>query len=125
MNELRSLASLAHTRYQYEVCGLRVESDTSFSLPETAQKGIPDIRFRLKTLGQSTAAIYPDRVPIGQIKNGAGYPSIAVYQIDRALVLDCHNRACVAYARRRTLFRKRLPRPALYSGVYLSCCGSR
>jgi hypothetical protein len=91
MNEFCSLSSPSQTRYQYEVCGLRIESDISFSLPKTDQRVIPDIRFRLQGLGQSAASIYPDRVPLGQIKNGAGYPSIAVYQVDGALLLDCHN----------------------------------
>jgi len=91
MNEFCSLLSPSQARYQYEVCGLCVESDIPFSLPQPAQRAIPDIRFSLKALGHSTATIYPDRRLVGQIKNGAGHPSIAVYEVDRGLVLDCHN----------------------------------
>jgi hypothetical protein len=35
--------------------------------------------------------LYPERVFLGQIKNGAGYPSIAVYRIEPGYLLDCHN----------------------------------
>jgi hypothetical protein len=91
MNELCSLLSPAKTRYQYQVCGLCVESDIPLSLPQAAQRAIPDIKFTLKAFGHSTDTIYPNRARIGEIKNGAGQPSITVYQLDRGLLLDCHN----------------------------------
>ena len=91
MTDLSKSLLSCDPRYRYEVCGLCVESDVPFSLPQVAPGGVPDISFSLKAIGQSTATIYPDRRFIGQIKNGAGYPSIAVYEIDGGLVLDCHN----------------------------------
>lgn len=89
MNQAALLPS--NPRYRYEVCGLCLESDIPFSLPESGHRATPDIRFRLKPVGQSTDTIYSNRTRVGEIKNGAGHPSIAVYQVDRGLVLDCHN----------------------------------
>lgn len=91
MNEFCSLSPPSQTRYRYEVCGLCVESDIPFSLPAIAPRGTPDITFSLKPFGQNADAIYPNRRLVGQIKNGAGHPSIAVYEVDRGLLLDCHN----------------------------------
>jgi len=53
-----SLLSPSQGRYQYDVCGLCVESDIPFSLPQLAQRAIPDIRFSLKALGHSTDTIF-------------------------------------------------------------------
>ena len=91
MSDVCSVLSSANTRYQYEVCGLCIESDIPFSLPQATQRVVPDIRFSLKALGHSADTIYPNRSPIGEIKNGAGYPSITVCQLDQGLLLDCHN----------------------------------
>ncbi len=85
------MCSPAKTRYQYRVCGLYLESDMLFSLPQAVPQSVPDIKFRLKGVGRSTDAIFPKRAPIGKIKNGAGYPSITVCQVDHGLLLDCHN----------------------------------
>jgi hypothetical protein len=73
------------------VCGLCLESDIPFSLPEPARRATPDIRFSLKPLGHSSGTIYPNRTRVGEIKNGAGHPSIAVYRLGSDYLLDCHN----------------------------------
>ncbi|HXG50491.1 MAG TPA: hypothetical protein VNN77_03680 [candidate division Zixibacteria bacterium] len=82
-----------NNRYRYDVCGLSIESDTAFSLSPGEASGAPDIRFTLKANEGGTGQMFPERSFLGQIKNGAGHPSIAVYDVEGGYVLDCHNTA--------------------------------
>ena len=77
--------------YRYHVCGLRIVSDTRFSLRQARFIGAPDIAVNLKIGGQSALKIHAQHEEIGQIRNGAGYPSITVYRIEEGLILECHN----------------------------------
>jgi len=80
-------------QYWYETCGISIQSDTPFSIAQSPFRGTSDIRFTLKTTAGSTEGTYVERAFLGQIKNGAGHPSIAVYRIEKGYILDCHNTA--------------------------------
>ncbi len=79
--------------YQYEVAGIRVASNTHFLLPQAAtQEGrASDIVFTLKLPGVQTEERFAFRTPIGRIRNGAGRPTITVYEITDGFLLDCNN----------------------------------
>jgi len=80
-------------QYWYETCGVSIQSDTPFSIAQSPFRGAPDIRFTLKTMAGGTEGTYVERAFLGQIQNGAGHPSIAVYRIEKGYILDCHNPA--------------------------------
>jgi hypothetical protein len=77
--------------YPYRICNLYLSSTIPFSLPIARGKSgkIPDIRFTLN-LSNSRADV-PMNHPIGIIKNGAGHPTITVYQTNGGFILDCNN----------------------------------
>lgn len=79
--------------YTYRICGLRVRSDAPFSLPASplAGGGRPDIEISVRPGRAGLARLYAERALRGHIKNGAGHPSIAVYDVPGGLLLDCHN----------------------------------
>ena len=79
--------------HKYQVCGLRLESNIPFPLLHACPRAhqTPDIKFTLKAPGIRTQEIFPLRAALGNIKNGAGHPSIAVYEINQGFLLDCHN----------------------------------
>lgn len=80
-------------QYWYETCGVSIQSDTPFSIAQSQFRGSPDIRFTLQTTARGTEGTHVPRTFLGQIKNGAGYPSIAVYRTEEGYILDCHNTA--------------------------------
>jgi hypothetical protein len=80
-------------KYQYQICGFCLESNIPFSLPQTSvqEHQVPHVVFSLKSPGVGTDGIFPVRTPIGNIKNGAGVPTISVCQINQGFLLDCNN----------------------------------
>lgn len=70
-----------------------MRSNTPFSLSAAKAHGerAPDIEITLRPRGEGTSALYRERVLRGHIRNGAGQPSIAVYQVRGGVLLDCHN----------------------------------
>jgi hypothetical protein len=77
--------------YQYRVYNLHLSSTIPFSLPVSRGKSskVPDIRFTLNL--SNPRAYVPKNPPIGIIKNGAGHPTITVYQLNGEYILDCNN----------------------------------
>jgi hypothetical protein len=66
-----------------------LENENDFTEKETCENSTP----LQGTLKGEREQFYPERAFVGQIKNGAGYPSIAVYRIEPGYLLDCHNTA--------------------------------
>jgi len=79
--------------YRYAIAGLRFNSNIPFSLTEVRDIGdrAPDVNFALKASRLVPEAMFPDGVRIGDIRNGAGHPSIAVWRVGAGYLLDCHN----------------------------------
>jgi hypothetical protein len=80
-------------KYQYQICGLSWASNTLFPLPQAQAQECqaPQVEFTLKSPGIRTEGLSSLRIPLGNIKNGAGIPTINVYQIDQGFLLDCNN----------------------------------
>jgi hypothetical protein len=81
--------------YDYLVCGLRFRSNVSFPLvmtPRTLREG-PDVEFFLKSEGLETTDLFPARRLMGNIRNGAGRPSITVSEVEQGQLLECQNGA--------------------------------
>ena len=79
----------------YLVCGLRFRSNVSLPLvtisPTT--EGCSGCRVFLKPAGLPTTDLFPARTFIGNIRNGAGHPSITVSQVEQGQLLECKNGA--------------------------------
>ena len=77
--------------YQYRICNLNLSSTIPFSLPTARGKRakVADIRFKIDL--SNPRVNVPTNHPIGIIRNGAGHPTIAVYQTNGKFILDCNN----------------------------------
>lgn len=93
MKPANRLVRSEETVYEYEICGLKLISNVPFVLPKApvSDNRSADLRFTLKSSAIATEEIFPARLLLGTIKNGAGQPSITVYRADRLFLLDCHN----------------------------------
>jgi hypothetical protein len=81
------------TVYEYSICGLKLISNVPFVLPnaQASDNRGADIRFTLKSGSNPTENRLSNKINLGNIKNGAGHPSITVYRADQLHILDCHN----------------------------------
>lgn len=59
--------------------------------PPEKQQTSHKVEFTLKLPGVWTEESFPARIPLGNIKNGAGQPTITVFQINQGFLLDCNN----------------------------------
>lgn len=81
--------------YDYLVCGLRFRTSVPFPLVTISENETdpPDVEFFLKPAGLQTDALFPARTAIGDIRNGAGRPSISVSKMEQGQLLECRNGA--------------------------------
>jgi hypothetical protein len=79
--------------YHYSISGLHFESNVPLLLRQVGSREgtVPDVTFTLKTSGLDSEAIFSSAVRIGDIRNGAGHPSISVSQLNGEYLLDCLN----------------------------------
>jgi hypothetical protein len=88
---IESECDLSTGTHDYLVCGLRLRTNVAFPLLTQTETGAPDVEFSLKAEGVQTTELFPDRVFLGTIRNGAGRPSITVSRVKEGQLLECEN----------------------------------
>jgi hypothetical protein len=93
MKMIETLKTPKQVAHQYQICGLHLTSNVPFQLPKAhphKHQG-SDIKFTLRPPGTMPGKVPHRGTHIGDIKNGAGQPTITVYKIDHGFHLDCNN----------------------------------
>jgi hypothetical protein len=88
---IESERDLSTPSHDYSVCGLRLRTNVAFPLLTQTQIAAPDVQFFLKAEGLQSSELFPDRIFLGSIRNGAGRPSITVSRVEEGQLLECQN----------------------------------